>query len=362
MAFTTTIDSTRLMPSLGNSNNEPIDLTGTDNEDELPCPEPKRARVNGQSEAYIPKLQTSNDHLLAHKTPKHPSLPALPTLSQPLSHQASWATTFTPQLPHTRSWGSQPTPGQLQQQFTALSRTHAMSSPFARQPHVTPTPPPSQFIQSSAPNVIDLTRDSPRPSPSPSPVPQPQSFYLKQTMVLPEELSPITAILIGQINVQALVLNPISYIVQQPTNTVLPNGQVLSVAGQEYVPVKLRIVNEDPESHDILVYTPTQVRNGSSLAPDNFAVVEKKVAARLQPLMSKRAIKLEAMIKTVQNGSNVCVSHPSDDRMLTCIDSRCIPCSSRIHCQRQRIADRRSFVQIWVVSGASRPNVEKRSH
>lgn len=292
------------MPTtLGNSGAEPIDLTGTEDEDEFPRPDAKRARVNAGSAAYIPHMATPDEHLLAPRPSSHLHLPILPSLSQPLSREGSWGAPFTPQAFHGRTWGSQPTPAHIQQQIAALSRAHPLSMPFARTPHVTPTPPQAQFGRPS-PSIIDLTRDT--ASPSPSPVPQPSHFFLKQTLVLDDNLAPTTAILIGQINVQALVLNPIPYIVQHPTHKVMPNGQVFSVAGQEYVPVKLRVTPDNPDAHDILVYTPGQLRNGSSVAPDNFAVVEKKVAARLQPLMCKRAIKLEAMIKTVQTGSNVC--------------------------------------------------------
>lgn len=291
-----------MLPSLGNSGSEPIDLTETDNEDELPRPDPKRARANGASAAYIPHMATPDEHLLAPAHPSHLNMPSLTSLSQPLSPEAPWATAFAPHALHARPWGSQPTPGQIQQQFAALSRVTPPALPFARMPHVTNAPPQSQFGRPS-PGIIDLTRETTTPSPSPTP----QPFFLRQSLVLDDSLSPTTAILIGQINVQALVLNPVPYIIQQPTHTVLPNGQVLSAAGQDYVPVKLRITTDDPDAHDILIYTPGQLRNGSSIAPDNFAVVEKKVSARLQPLMSKRAIKLEAMIKTVQNGSNVCI-------------------------------------------------------
>lgn len=289
-------------PSLGNSGAEPIDLTGTDNEDELPRPGAKRARGNSPSAAYIPHIATADEHLLAPRHPNHINIQNLSSLSQPLSGEAPWATPFAPHALHARAWGSQPTPGQIQQQLAALSRVTPYALPFARTPHVTNAPPQSQFARPS-PAIIDLTRETTTPSPSPTP----QPFFLTQSLVLDDSFSPTTAILIGQINVQALVLNPVPYIIQHPTHTVLPNGQVLSAAGQDYVPVKLRITTDDPDAHDILIYTPSQLRNGSSVAPDNFAVVEKKVSARLQPLMSKRAIKLEAMIKTVQNGSNVCI-------------------------------------------------------
>ena len=292
-------------PSLGTSGSEPIDLTGTDNEDELPRPDPKRPRANGPPPAYIPHM-AQDEHLLATRHPRHPTsltIPNIPSLSQPLNPEGPWATSVAPHVLHTRGWASQPTPGQIQHQFPAVPRMNQHPLAFARMPHVTNAPPQSPFGRPS-PGIIDLTRETTTPSPSPTP----QPFFLRQSLVLDDSLQPTTAILIGQINVQALVLNPVPYIIQHPSHTVLPNGQVLSAAGQDYVPVKLRITTDDPDAHDILIYTPSQLRNGSSVAPENFAVVEKKVSARLQPLMSKRAIKLEAMIKTVQNGSNVCIS------------------------------------------------------
>lgn len=146
-------------------------------------------------------------------------------------------------------------------------------------------------------------------SPSSSSAIQPPHPFLNQTLVLDDNLAPTTAILIGQVNVEALVINPNPYIVQHPTHTGMPNSQVVSRATQEYVPVKLRIIPDNPDATDIFVYTPSQLRDDSPVAIDNFAVVERKVAMRLQPLMCKRVIKLEAMAKTVQSSSNVCTSN-----------------------------------------------------
>ena len=287
--------SNTAMPHLGNSGSEPIDLTETDNEDEFPTPDAKRARANGNTATFIPHPHSRADHLLAQSHLMLPrSFPSTP-LSQPLAPNGVWSGQAVPQPYQARPWGSQPTAGQLQHQLAAISRVHPSSYASGQAPHVTPTLP---HVRN---NFIDLTKESSYPLSSLMPF----NAFPKQTLVLDEGLPQTTTILIGQINVSALVLSPIPYITQQPMHTVLPNGQVLSASGADYLPVKLRVASDDPEANDILIYTPTQTRNGSVVAPDNFAVLESKVAARLHPLMAKRAIKLEGMIRTVQNGTNV---------------------------------------------------------
>lgn len=304
MSFT--MLNTAPVPQLGNSGADPIDLTGIDNDDdELPMPDAKRARVNGTPAAFIPHMSSKGDHLLARSHHNPLNMLQLPPLSQPLPREGPLVPQLTPQSFQARNWSSQPTPVHIQHQLDQLTKAQHQTLATARTPHVTPVPPTSHVGQRYPPNVIDLTRDQSPAFTSPSPQP---SGYPRQTLVLDDSLAPTTAILIGQINVSALVLSPVPYIMQQQTHTVMPNGQIMPAGSADYVPVKLRAPSENPDAHDILIYTPSQARNGNVLAPDNFAVVETKVAARLHPLMCKRAIKLEAMIKTVQPGSNMLVA------------------------------------------------------
>ncbi|KAG8838251.1 hypothetical protein FRC18_005455 [Serendipita sp. 400] len=299
-------------PFLGNSGAQPIDLTGMDNDDEdddLPVPGAKRPRANETAASLFPQLSSRADHLMSTNHISHINIPSIAPLSQPLPNQGAWTSQMTPQSFYARSWSSQPTPGQLQHQLNALHR--AQSVPFnpGRPQHVTPTPPPVQLVNKNPANIIDLTRDlSPALTNLSSQQQQQQHGALRQTLVLDESLPPTTAILIGQINVSALVLNPVPHIMQQQSRSVLPNGQFQPSSGAEYVPVKLRMASDNQDAQDIRIYTPSQIRNGNVLAPDNFAVVESKVASRLRPFMLRRAIKLEAMIRTVQPGINILVA------------------------------------------------------
>jgi hypothetical protein len=302
MAFSTTFSGPTTMPHLGRSGNEPIDLTGSDNEDDLPRPDAKRARVNGASNSFIPHLPTREDHLLATKAnPNQVSVHNFQPLSQPLASQPQWISQSTPPPFQGRAWSSQPTHIQISQQLAALNRAQMRSTPSSLSSHVISAPPQTQFGHNPT-NVIDLTRESPMSrSPSLQPISAP-----KQTLVLDDNLSPTTTILIGQITVSALVLNPVPYIQQQTSAANPLNGQFSNSMGPEYVPVKLRPGSDKPGAHDILVFTPAATRNGNPVAPENFAVVESKVSAKLEPLLNKRALKLEGMMRTVQVGSNVC--------------------------------------------------------
>ncbi|CAG8647412.1 17033_t:CDS:1, partial [Acaulospora colombiana] len=292
------------MPYLGRSGNEPIDLTGSDNEDDLPQPGAKRARVNGVDNSFIPQLPTREDHLLATRAnPNQVLFPNFQPLSQPLAIQPQWISQSTPAPFQGRAWSSQPTHIQLSQQLAALNRAQMRSTPSSLPSHVISAPPQTQFGQ-NPPHIIDLTRESPM-SRSPSIQPMQPTSAPNQTLVLDDNLPPTTTILIGQITVSALVLNPVPYIQQQTPGA---NSQYSN--SMDYVPVKLRPANEKPDAHDILVFTPAQSRNGSLIAPESFAVVESKVSVKLQPLMNKRALKLEGMMRTVQSGSNVCFSDP----------------------------------------------------
>ncbi|KIM24131.1 hypothetical protein M408DRAFT_331903 [Serendipita vermifera MAFF 305830] len=308
MAFTTIANGAGLMPPhLGNSGADPIDLTETDNEDELPTPEAKRARANNAdiNATFIPHHHAKSDHLLAQSHHMFARNSPFPSLSQPLAPNGLWSSTQAiPQPYHARTWGSQPTAGQLQHQLAAISRLHPSSYASGNGQH-SATVPSLPHVRNTVTNnnYIDLTKDSSYPLSSLISL----NSFPKQTLVLDESLPQTTTILIGQINVSALILSPIPYITQQPMHTVLPNGQVLSASGADYLPVKLRAGTDDPDARDIAIYAPTQTRNGNVVAPDNFAVLETKVAARLHGLLVRRAIKLEGMIRTVQNGSNTLV-------------------------------------------------------
>jgi hypothetical protein len=290
------------MVTLGGSDDNPIDLTGSDNEEEYIEPDAKRPRTNGSAATFIPHLPDFGSHMLAPPYSNNPADASLTSLSQPMDQRGSWTSIPTPQSFQVRTWGSQPTSRQIQHQLNVLSR--AQPSPFAtnRPLHVTQIPPQAQQSHQQS-NFIDLTGEN--LSSKLSPAPQ-HSLLAKQMLVLDENLNPKTPILIGQINVSALVMSPVPYIVQRPTHTILTNGQVLTSNVVDYVPVKVRVKPDiAPLSSDISIYTPPQQIRGNTITPVEFAVVEKKVAAKLYQLMVERVIRLEGMIRTVPQGSNV---------------------------------------------------------
>ncbi|KAF9527782.1 SNF2 family N-terminal domain-containing protein [Crepidotus variabilis] len=157
-----------------------------------------------------------------------------------------------------------------------------------------PSPPPfnnvyqQQFQRSqqtpprtNGRQVIDLT-SSPSPPPSNPPgVPfQP---------ALPPELPPKTPVCIGQLTVTALILYPVPY--------TIPQG----IPGEpEWVPVRL-IYEHTPHKEvkeNISIRTPSsRGLNGETLPGDTFAVVEKKAAASLGPMLGKGLIRLDCMIR-----------------------------------------------------------------
>ncbi|KAM6498452.1 SNF2 family N-terminal domain containing protein [Amanita muscaria] len=132
------------------------------------------------------------------------------------------------------------------------------------------------------PNVIDLTR-------SPSPPPLPPS--------LPPELPAKTPFCIGQLTVTALVLYPLSYIIQSPA---FPD---------EWGPVRLQHEHNPTKpgnTETIHIISPNvRVPSGDILPGEVFGVVEQKVATALGPMMGKGLIRLEAKVQRGNAGSPI---------------------------------------------------------
>lgn len=293
--------------ALNGTNIQPIDLTGEEGDEDFAIPDAKRARrtMNAHSAGLpvsMPQLSSAADHLLAHDMSNQSNGPYISRLSQPLQLNERWQSQPTPQAYSGRAWSTQPTSLELQKQVLALSRGvtrpynhNNAQTPFSQlapiQPHSSQTLTPSRTF-------IDLTNDNiVLPDPSRPNMP-------KSLPVLDESIGPRVPILIGHLSVTALILTPIPYLSQQSgRHTVTPNGQVIPIAAADYATVKLRL--DTTGKPDILIYTPGSSRHGVNVAPENFGVLEAKVAAILQPMLKQNIIKLEAKIRRVQSTSMV---------------------------------------------------------
>ena len=198
---------------------------------------------------------------------------------------SSMTTTMSPLSPHTPS-----TPNNNFKLAPMLNQP-AYRPPFVRSPPHPPSTspsfqlPPSQqtpvpLLQPPDRQVIDLTG---------SPSPPPPSFSTRSLpSMLPPDLPPKTPVCIGELTVNALVLDPVPYLVHHPGD----NGWVAVRLQYEYQPQKIK--NKDT----IHIKSP-HIRgpNGETISGENFGVVEQKVADSLGPMLGKGLIRLDAKIR-----------------------------------------------------------------
>jgi hypothetical protein len=159
-----------------------------------------------------------------------------------------------------------------------------------------PSSIPSSSGQSS-PNVIDLTT-SPSPSPVPPPLPllpslpQPPQFSPPLPTTL-EGASPKTPVCIGRLDVTALILYPSAYLEISPSE---PSGSDLV-----WGPVRLqyeRTHHHSGSEDTIQIRTPNKrTSQGEMLPGENFAVVERRAASTLAPMLGKGLIRLDSRIR-----------------------------------------------------------------
>ena len=154
--------------------------------------------------------------------------------------------------------------------------------------------PPSP--RQSSHNVIDLT-SSPSPSPAPAPpppssLPHPPQFSSTQHTTL-ESASPKTPVCIGRLDVTALIVYPSAYLVISSSE---PSG-----SEPVWGPVRLQYERtpHHPGSEDTLsIRTPNKRSpNGDIYPGENFAVIEKRVASVLGPMLGKGLIRLDSRIR-----------------------------------------------------------------
>lgn len=142
--------------------------------------------------------------------------------------------------------------------------------------------------------VIDLTNDDDddvviKSTPKPQPPQQPISF---------DPLSPSAPVCIGEITCTALVMIPSNYIQTTP--------EVWKDVRLAYVP-QLNHSTQNPPIETIRVYPPAHVLGqtpalslgaGQMRIQDSFAVVDRRTAGVLGPLMLQRCVRIEGVVKT----------------------------------------------------------------
>jgi SWI/SNF-related matrix-associated actin-dependent regulator of chromatin subfamily A3 len=163
-------------------------------------------------------------------------------------------------------------------------------------------PFPSSFPSSSgqsSPNVIDLTT-SPSPSPVPPPpppppppsVPQPPQFSSTRPANL-EGASPRTPVCIGRLEATALIMYQSSYLEISPSE---PSG-----SDPVWGPVRLqyeRTHNDSGSEDTIHIRTPNKRSSQGEIFPgERFAIVERRVASILAPMLGKGLIRLDSRIR-----------------------------------------------------------------
>ena len=180
------------------------------------------------------------------------------------------------------------------QSTTPASSPHAsmISAP------VPATSTPSNLQSSpgqSSHNVIDLTSS---PSPPPAPLPQPHSlpqqpqFSSAQHTTL-ESALPKTPVCIGRLDVTALIVYPSAYLDISPSE---PSG-----SEPVWGPVRLQYERSShhPGSEDTLsIRTPNKRTPHGEIHPgENFAVIERRVASVLGPMLGKGLIRVDSRIR-----------------------------------------------------------------
>ena len=181
---------------------------------------------------------------------------------------------------------------------------YSQSTTPASSPHASmicaPMPPTSTFshLQSSpgesSHNVIDLTSSpSPPPAPLPPPpsLPQQPQFPSAQHTTL-ENALPKTPVCIGRLDVTALIVYPSLYLD-------IPSSEP---SGSEPVWGPVRLLYErssHPGSEDsVSIRTPNRrTQDGEILPGENFAVIERRVASVLGPMLGKGLIRVDSKIR-----------------------------------------------------------------
>ena len=221
-----------------------------------------------------------------------PPSPFFQPLSQPQRHPfssppASPHRPFTPNsVAHSESKYSQST--------TPASSPHAsmISAPMPA------TSTPSHLLSSpgeSSHNVIDLT-SSPSPPPAPVPLPpnlpqQPQFPSAQHTTL--ESALPKTPVCIGRLDVTALIVYPSVYLDISPSEP----------SGSEPVWGPVRLLYERSSHHpggedSVSIRTPNKrTPHGEILPGENFAVIERRVASVLGPMLGKGLIRVDSRIR-----------------------------------------------------------------
>lgn len=311
--------------SIHSSRNNPIDLTHDDEEAQYHSPRSKRAYSDSldsrstdhcspsryQTNSPSTTLRSTNA-IFPSSTPDHPPPPQSPTPQ--LNYSSPYPEPYRPPyMNHITHMNHNPPSRQQSLQPPPLSRHY-----YQHSQHMHPTPPPfPQGLRPPLPHlsssgsighqVIDLT-DSPSPPPA-TPYNVPPGLY----PVNPDD-PPKTPVCIGQLQVNALVLYPISYL--------LPRDQSQEV---EWASVRLQYEHNPHRmgnSETIHIRTPSdRTPNGEIISGDNFAVVEQKVATSLGGMLGKGLIRLEARIrrgkpnvrisalKKTKKNTGICITH-----------------------------------------------------
>jgi SWI/SNF-related matrix-associated actin-dependent regulator of chromatin subfamily A3 len=260
----------------------PIDLTGDDDEDDLVEPAHMTSGSSFRPVALSqPGLHTPSPSAFYPQAPPHP-MAAATTASAAAAGPS----------PSSSSFGRQASFQQMQ--LPAMVRTVQQ-----QQPHPSyPTPPalPRTFsasgragIHSSVPpTVIDLTSAPTPPPPPPMQVPAQMPAHGN----LPPDLPLKTPVCIGQLQVTALVLYPISYL--SPSDHGGPDAEWATVRTQYAHDPK-----KPPASQETIHIKSPNWRNhlGENIAGENFGVVEQKVATALGPMLGKGLIRVEARVR-----------------------------------------------------------------
>jgi len=273
---------------------EPIDLTADDDDDPVELPPAKRQRVAPNvPPLHLGGLGGLNNHIISLANAPPSSLPM--HIPRPNGWQSS------PPFQN-RAWASQPN---ALQHMPVLNRhpIHYQSSQtrgsppqsqYASQPPrltalpqvTTQTLAHNPYIAQQINNVlwpkqpetIDLTHES-----TPS-----------LTLSSIEHLEANAPVLIGQLNVTALVLYPNPYLSAQ-------RGGI-----EEWAPIRIAIdPNAKPPTDALTLHIPPKAKGANPTAQDSFGVIGRQAGPTLAPLLSRGVVKLEPRIKR-STSPNVC--------------------------------------------------------
>lgn len=281
--------------------NNHIDLTLSD--DDLTNSQyryAKRVRIDPPSSS-----SPSSSHFVPSHFYNHYAGPSMPSYSSPSPQPTDPPFIYNHQLPlSNQPIYRPPFAGPAPLPFMSPRHTyqqHQHTNPFQQQHihHHHQTPPSSatsrataspssvihvpQLLNSDRPNrqVIDLTSSPSPPPPTAQPVLNPP----------PPDLPPKNPVCIGQLQVTALVLYPVPYLLPRDPNS----GEY------EWAVVRLQYEhnpNNPGGSETIHIRTPHgKGPNGESIPSEAFGVIEQKVATYLGPMLGKGLIRLDAMVK-----------------------------------------------------------------